>query len=185
MVADPPWQYGDSLPGPRRGATTHYRTLSLSDIALLGDLLQPELADDAHLYMWFTNAFVGDAHVLARNWGFEPKTVLTWVKVKKSAAAEYKDRSDLAPESEDIRIGMGWYYRNSTEHVLFATRGKLPPLVRNEHNVIIAERTTHSRKPAEFYQKVIRVSPGPRLELFAREKREGFTPWGDEAAVDD
>jgi N6-adenosine-specific RNA methylase IME4 len=129
------------------------------------------LADDeAHLYLWTTNPrLVGDykgrrdvtPFDIAEAWGFRPVTLLTWVKPG--------------------RGGTGWYFRGRTEHVIFATRGKLgiPPHLR-EPNVFTAKRNGHSTKPVEFFDMVQRVSPGPYVELFARQPRMGWDVWGDE-----
>lgn len=157
IVVDPPWRYGDSLPGKGRGASKHYKTLTPD---LISHLPVDGLADkDAHLWLWTTNAFIADALKLVSCWGFEYKTMLTWCKPQ---------------------IGMGRYLRNTTEHCLFGVRGRLPPLERNVPSHIIAPRSKHSRKPDEAYRLITRISPAPRIDLFAREEREGFDVWGDE-----
>ena len=112
IVVDPPWAYGDKLrmgSGPKhRGADSHYVTAGLEDIARypVGEWAE----HDAHLYVWTTNAFLSESRALIDGWGFEYKTMLTWVK---------------------SYIGMGHYFRGSTEHVMFAVRGKLPLLRRD------------------------------------------------------
>lgn len=167
IIADPPWPYGDRLMsggGPRRktrGAANHYTVMSLNDIIALP--VATSAAENAHLYLWATNAFVEEAHVVARAWGFTTKTLVTWVKPQ---------------------IGMGRYFRNSTEHVLFGVRGSLPPLRRNCPTAFTAARRKHSQKPDEFYAIVESMSPGPYLELFARARREGWVSWGNELDVD-
>lgn len=167
IVADPPWRYQkDTSMGTKSGAAEGiYSTLSMAEIAALpvGDLAE----DDAHVYMWVTvPRLFGDrddrtlaaADVLTA-WGFEFKTMLTWVKPGAG--------------------GMGWYFRGQTEHVLFGVRGKLPipPEVR-EPNVFTASREGHSAKPRSFLDLVERVSPAPRVELFARQPRLGWDSWG-------
>ena len=171
LVVDPPWNYTDKKPsGYGGGAAAHYDLLSTEDVAVLpvGDLAAP----DAHLYVWVTNSFLLEAHHLARWWGFEPKTLVTWVKTRKGVAE---------PEGPgDCAFGMGHYFRGATEHALFAVRGKAPPLNRSTRNVVFAPLRGHSVKPEEFYQMVREVSPGPRIDLFARRPIEGFDHWGNE-----
>lgn len=168
LVADPPWSYGDKLPGPGRGAAKHYETMSVREIALLGAEIQDVMAPDAHLYLWCTNGFIEEAHEVVRSWGFRTtnKQLITWVK--------------MTNDGKRVRIGMGRNYRNATEQCIFATRGRLPVLRRNVPNVIFAPRGLHSAKPQEFYDMVAGMSPGPRLELFSRTVREGFHGWGYE-----
>ncbi len=169
IVADPPWQYNDRINPETRGAVNHYATMSADDIATLP--VETAAEDRAHLYLWTTNAFMAEAHELAKAWGFVPKTIITWVKIKQGGE-----------RFGDVRIGMGHYWRNATEHVLFCVRGKpaLKTLRRNQPTVFFAERSQHSAKPQEFYDLVEGMSPGPRLELFARTPRDGWAVWGDE-----
>jgi N6-adenosine-specific RNA methylase IME4 len=119
-------------------------------------------AVDAHLYMWVTVPKLWDSPTpaeIAESWGFTYKTLLTWVKGDK--------------------VGLGWYYRVDTEHVLFATRGSAPiPGPLRESNVLWAPRSHHSAKPAAFLDLVERVSPGPYVELFSRDPHLGWDSWG-------
>lgn len=167
-MADPPWRYGDRLPGPGRGASKHYETMTVAEIEALGELVLPVLAEDAHLYLWCTNGFVEEAHRVVRAWGFrtDNKQILTWVKMTKDGSR--------------VRIGMGRRFRNATEQCIFAVRGNLSVLRRDVANVFFAPRALHSAKPQEFYDIVASMSPGPRLELFSRTVREGFVGWGHE-----
>lgn len=195
LVADPPWPFKDRLPGPGRGAAKHYDCMDLEDIKamrrpLLGGLfcqscgleLRPgehgcvgsgevhissPLTQSAHLYLWAPNAFVHDAWEVAEAWGFQPKTILTWVKTK-NLDAPYQ-------MPDDIRIGMGRSFRNCTEHVIVAMRGKLDFLRKDVPSVFFAPRQAHSQKPDIFYDIVESMSPGPRLELFAGRERPGWT----------
>ena len=176
VVADPPWHYQDKLnKDGTRSAANHYPTLKMDELVELGQLLVPQLDEQAHLYLWCTNAFVEDAHRLAREWGFRPKTMLTWVKTVKSVEGD-------AVVDEDAATGMGHYFRGSTEHVVFATRGKkaLKPGARNIRTVFFAPRQEHSAKPQAFYDLATRMSPASRLELFARDAHKGFVPWGNQ-----
>ena len=165
IVADPPWRYQDMTRMRVRTAEAHYPTMEVSEIARLPI---PDLAEaDAHLYVWITNPVLTEQRVdmapmtMVRAWGFEPKTLLTWIKP---------------------RWGMGFFYRGQTEHVIFSVRGNLPiPPERRESNIIRAGVGRHSQKPEAFLDLVERVSPGPYLELFARRQRLGWDTWGNEA----
>lgn len=174
IVADPPWRYTMAAPPTQRSpnraaAEDHYSTLSMAEIAALPVAEWAE--DDAHLYLWVTNPVLteqrrGDGpnvFGIARAWGFEPKTMLTWVKSEAGA-------------------GMGFYFRGDTEHVLFAVRGDLPiPAEQRVSNVFRGSRGRHSAKPDSFLDLVEQVSPGPYLEMFARRARFGWDYYGDES----
>lgn len=190
IVADPPWDYSRKLSaggtsgyspvhpsrGGNRGAANHYSTLSLNNLAELP--VEQVAADQAHLYLWTTGAFMVEAHTLAQVWGFQPKGVIPWIKVKKDAARHVAEADgDLHAA---LRMGMGLYVRWASEFVVFAVRGKLPALRHDVTGVVFAERGRHSQKPEELYRLVEAVSPGPRLELFARSKRPGYEVWGNE-----
>lgn len=158
IVADPPWAYRRG--GVQGAVADQYSTLAETEIADLPvlDLAAPS----AHLYLWVTTPKLWDSPTpaeIAAAWGFTFKTMLTWVKGE--------------------RVGLGWYYRVDTEHCLFATRGKAPiPAPLRDSNVLWSPRGAHSAKPAAFYDLVERVSPGPRVELFARQPRLGWDHWG-------
>lgn len=175
IVADPPWLYTNTrgtqtrATAGRRAITAegHYSTMSNEKIASLpiGDLA----AASAHLYLWVTNPCMfghqNRRRVLSpiemvEGWGFTYITLLTWVKTG-------------AP-------GLGFYFRGHTEHVIFAVRGRdagIPTALRSS-NVVTAPRRGHSEKPDAFFDLVEKVSPGPRLELFARSPRLGWDSWG-------
>lgn len=158
IVADPPWNYRDNLGDGPRGAAAHYPCLSVESLAQLP--VSSCAAPAAHLYLWATNAFLVEAHGLMAAWGFKYRTLLTWVKPT---------------------IGLGHYFRNTTEHVLFGVRGKLPLLRRDLRTDFAAPKRGHSVKPDEFFSLVEHASPGPYLELFARRPRPGWTVWGNES----
>lgn len=177
IAADPPWQYGDrkgpanktaqkGTPGGFGGTAPRYEDLSLSGLMSLpvAELTKKK----CHLYLWCTNAFIEEAHLLAKAWGFDPKTVLTWVKVK----ADGKTPS----------MKMGHYYRGATEHCLFATKGrkKLIEGAPTRPTAFLSPRLPHSVKPDWFYDLVEEQSSGNRLELFSRREREGWDGWGHE-----
>lgn len=160
IVADPPWpkpfNHGATYPS---GSEAHYRSASVDDIA---SLPVAEWADEqAHLYLWVLNCNAPDGWKVARAWGFEPQTMLTWCKTQP---------------------GIGQRFRNNTEHALFCTRGKpLPRLVVPTATWFRWARTRHSAKPEAFIDLVEQVSPGPYLEMFARRARLGWDYWGDES----
>lgn len=158
ILVDPPW--------PLQSGEKHYRTMSLARIEALpvGALA----ARDAHLWLWTTNALLPTAYEVAEAWGFTVRSPLTWVK---------------------FRLGLGGRYqlRNATEQLLFCTRGKAPLGSRSQPTWFNAPVTEHSRKPAEQFAIIERVSPGPYLELFARRRPESNQPWavwGDQVDSD-
>lgn len=172
IVADPPWPYEGSMTGTIKKDGTlaktvrvPYSTMSMADLCSMP--VGAIAADDAHLYLWTTNAFMGEAHDLAAAWGFSVKTILTWVKVH---------------QDDPGRVSMktGYYFRGATEHALFCVRGSLPLLtsegIPTAH--LWPRIGSHSVKPAAFGDLVERCSPGPYLELFARSPRLGWDAWG-------
>ncbi|WP_327084584.1 MT-A70 family methyltransferase [Mycobacteroides abscessus] len=170
LLADPPWRFGNRTSGmsPESGLRPRYATMSLSEICDLP--VQSIAAQDAHLYLWVPSAMLPEGLKVMSCWGFRYTTALTWVKT----------RLDGEPDGS----GVGFYFRNSTESLLFGVRGSLRtlPSARSMPNVITARRREHSRKPVESYHLIEQSSPGPRLELFAREERAGWVVWGDESA---
>jgi len=154
IVIDPPWRYDNIV--TRNAAAKQYDTMSQDELLAI-DLPS---ADNSHLYLWVTNNFFEDGFELLRHWGFTYKTCLTWCKPQ---------------------IGMGNYFRSTTEHVLFGVKGKLPTLRNNVPTHFVADRTIHSAKPECFYDMVESCSPGPYLEMFARRRRFGWHVWGNEA----
>ncbi len=167
VVADPPWEYQQSrivttskTPGTRPEATAQYPTMTDEQIAALP--VASVCAPDAHLYLWTTNPRIRDAFAIVDAWGFTYRTLLTWEK--------------------EGTLGMGYYFRGQTEHVLFATRGRAPiPPAKRRRNIFRAPKTGHSVKPDAFMDMVEDISPGPYLELFARRQRLGWDTWGNEA----
>jgi N6-adenosine-specific RNA methylase IME4 len=170
VLADPPWQF-DNRTGkvaPEHRRLRRYRTMSLEAICALD--VAEHAAAKSHLYLWVPNALVAEGLQVMRAWGFSYKTNLVW----------FKTRKDGGPDGR----GVGFYFRNVTELVLFGVRGGLRTgsAGRSQVNVIDARKRDHSRKPDEFYDIVEACSPGPRLELFARGRaRAGWTAWGDQA----
>ena len=171
IVADPPWPYGSNVfaSGFKKNGSKAvtvdmpYPPMSIDAICSLA----PPAQENAHLYLWTTNAFMDEAHDVVRAWGFVPKTICTYGKV--------------TPEGRPS-ARTGYYFRGATEHVLFGVRGSLPLQVSEAVATLwLWPRLPHSVKPDAFYDLVERVSPGPYLELFARRARFGWDYWGDES----
>jgi N6-adenosine-specific RNA methylase IME4 len=168
ILIDPPWRFqnrtGKMAPEHRR--LRRYPTLSFEEIAALpvGELALPQ----SHLYMWTPNALLKEALTILEAWGFAYKTNLVWYKVRK----------DGGPD----RRGVGFYFRNVTELLLFGVKGRLRtgPRGRRQPNIIITRKDEHSRKPRSVYELIQDCSPGPYLELFARQRPPGWTAWGDQ-----
>jgi len=168
VLADPPWQFvnrtGKMAPEHRR--LLRYPTLPVDEIAALP--VAALTAERAHLYLWIPNTLLADGLQVMTAWGFVYKTNLVWYKVRK----------DGGPDGR----GVGFYFRNVTELLLFGVRGGMRTLDpgRTEVNLLATRKREHSRKPDEVYGLIERCSPGPRVELFARFRRDGWTQWGNE-----
>lgn len=171
ILADPPWQFSNRTGkvAPEHRRLHRYETMSLEELSSLpvGRLA----AGRSHLYLWVPNALIVEGIEIMRRWGFDYKTNLIWYKVRK----------DGGPDGR----GVGFYFRNVTEVVLFGVRGKLRTRCRGRRqvNLFATCKREHSRKPDELYDIVEACSPGPYLELFARHPRPGWTQWGDELAM--
>jgi len=169
ILADPPWQFmnrtGKMAPEHKR--LKRYATMSLQEIIELP--VARIAAPQSHLYLWVPNALILEGLEVMKRWGFTYKTNLVW----------YKIRKDGGPDGR----GVGFYFRNVTELVLFGVRGNLRTAKpgRTQVNIIRSRKREHSRKPDELYDIIERCSPGPYLELFARHSRPGWFQWGDEA----
>jgi N6-adenosine-specific RNA methylase IME4 len=155
VYADPPWRYDNRA--TRGAAGNHYDTMSLSEIC---DLPVRNIADDAALlWLWTTNGFLIDAFRVIESWGFEYRSNMVWVKPQ---------------------MGLGNYVRVSHEFLLIANRGGLRPDGSGQRSWIQAPRTKHSEKPHIFRDMIQRISPGPRIELFARQARPDWTAFGNQ-----
>lgn len=181
IVADPPWPYKTPGGGPLQSSPTHRPDSWQNELAGVGSIkrygampiedicaLAPPAANDAHLYLWTTNAFISEAHDVARAWGFRPITVCTWVKTKPDGSPSMKT---------------GYYFRGATEHFLFCVRGSMRLQTTKAYPTAFLwpRAGSHSTKPDVFYDLVEECSPGPYLELFSRRDRAGWDAWGDEA----
>jgi N6-adenosine-specific RNA methylase IME4 len=170
VLADPPWQFtnrtGKVAPEHRR--LSRYATLNLSEIC--GLPLAGALAPTAHLYLWVPNALLPDGLQVMKAWGFEYKSNIIWHKLRKDGGSDGR--------------GVGFYFRNVTEILLFGVRGKNARTLqpgRTQVNYLGTRKREHSRKPDEQYELIESCSPGPRLELFSRGARKGWTVWGNQA----
>jgi N6-adenosine-specific RNA methylase IME4 len=168
ILADPPWQFANRTGkmAPEHKRLLRYPTMEIEEI--LEFPIQQLCAARCHLYLWVPNALLPWGLDVMKRWGFTYKTNVVW----------YKIRKDGGPDGR----GVGFYFRNVTELILFGIRGKmrtLPP-GRSQTNIIATRKREHSRKPDEIYDLVESCSPGPYLELFARFKRKGWHQWGNE-----
>jgi len=168
ILADPPWQFtnrtGKMAPEHRR--LMRYPTMSLDAIKALP--VDGLAAERSHLYLWVPNALLREGLEVMAAWGFTYKSNLVW----------YKIRKDGGPDGR----GVGFYFRNVTELVLFGTRGQIrtDDPGRRQVNLIASQKREHSRKPDELYEVIEQCSYGPYLELFARTPRTGWVQWGNE-----
>ena len=170
VLADPPWRFQNQTGkmAPEHKRLARYATLSLEEIR--GLPVADIVAAPAHLYLWVPNALLPWGLTVMRQWGFEYKTNLIWYKVRK----------DGGPD----RRGVGFYFRNVTEVVLFGVRGRNARTLapgRRQENIIVTIKREHSRKPDEQYDLIEACSPGPYIELFARGRRANWFGWGDQA----
>lgn len=169
VLADPPWRFinrtGKVAPEHKRLA--RYETMTCQEIAELP--VADVMAAKAHCYLWVPNALLAEGMQVLSAWGFTYKTMLVWHKVRYDGGSDGR--------------GVGFYFRNVTEPVLFGVRGHLRTLDpgRRQVNLLATRKREHSRKPDELYPIIEECSPGPFLELFARYPRLGWTVWGDEA----
>lgn len=170
VLADPPWQFTNRTGkmAPEHKRLSRYPTLTLTDIKAIP--VAGVTAPQSHLYLWVPNALLKEGLEVMEAWGFEYKTNLVWHKIRK----------DGGPDGR----GVGFYFRNTTELVLFGVRGSLRTLApgRRQVNIIKSMKREHSRKPDELYHIIEACSPGPYLELFARGRRKDWDAWGNQSA---
>ena len=171
ILADPPWQFANRTGkmAPEHKRLNRYATLSLQEIKEIPVSLAAD--ESSHLYLWVPNALLLEGLQVMEAWGFQYKTNIVWHKIRK----------DGGPDGR----GVGFYFRNTTELILFGIRGKLRTLQpgRRQVNIIKSMKREHSRKPDELYEIIEKCSPGPYLELFARGMHKNWEQWGDQ--VDD
>lgn len=173
ILADPPWQFqnrtGKVAPEHRR--LSRYGTMPLNEICALP--VEGIAADTSHLYLWVPNALLPDGLRVMEAWGYTYKSNLIWRKIRKDGGSDGR--------------GVGFYFRNVTEMLLFGVRGKNARTLapgRRQVNYLETRKREHSRKPDEQYKIIEDCSPGPRLEMFSRGTRKGWTVWGNQADDD-
>lgn len=170
IMADPPWRFRNATGkvAPEHKRLSRYGTMGLEAIVALP--VARIAADTAHLYLWVPNALLPDGLATMAAWGFAYKSNLVWHKVRKDGGSDGR--------------GVGFYFRNVTELILFGVRGpnaRTRPAGRRQVNMIATRKREHSRKPDEQYALIEACSPGPYLELFGRGVRPGWTSWGHQA----
>lgn len=170
ILADPPWQFANRTGkiAPEHNRLSRYGTMTLDEIS--GLPVAEISAPTAHLYLWCPNALLPDGLAVMTSWGFTYKSNIVWHKIRKDGGSDGR--------------GVGFYFRNVTELVLFGVRGRnartLPP-GRSQVNLLATRKREHSRKPDEQYGIINACSSGPFIELFARGMREGWSSWGNQA----
>lgn len=170
VMADPPWQFMNRTGkvAPEHKRLSRYGTMALPEIMALP--VAQACAPTAHLYLWVPNALLPEGLEVMRAWGFQYKSNIVWHKIRKDGGSDGR--------------GVGFYFRNVTELILFGTRGKnartLPP-GRSQVNYISSRKREHSRKPDEQYDLIESCSPGPYLEMFGRGIRKNWATWGNQA----
>lgn len=170
ILVDPPWQFQNRTGkvAPEHKRLTRYGTMSLNQIKAFP--VEQAAASVAHLYLWVPNALLPDGIGVMQAWGFQYKSNLVWHKVRKDGGSDGR--------------GVGFYFRNVTELILFGVRGKNARTLspgRRQVNLLSSRKREHSRKPDEQYPIIEACSPGPFLELFARGERVNWTNWGNQA----
>lgn len=170
ILADPPWQFQNKTGkiAPEHKRLNRYPTMNLDAIKALP--VQQITQDTAHLYLWVPNALLPEGLEVMTSWGFTYKSNIVWHKVRK----------DGGPDGR----GVGFYFRNTTELILFGIKGKNARTLqpgRSQVNIIRTMKREHSRKPDELYDIIEACSPAPYLELFARGPRKGWTVWGNQS----
>lgn len=170
ILADPPWQFQNRTGkiAPEHKRLSRYGTLTLDDIKALP--VGEAASDTSHLYLWVPNALLPEGLAVLHAWGFKYKSNIVWQKVRK----------DGGPDGR----GVGFYFRNVTELLLFGVRGKNARTLqpgRTQVNILSTRKREHSRKPDEQYEVIQSCSPGPYLELFARGERPLWSIWGNQA----
>ncbi len=170
IMADPPWRFQNSTGkiAPEHKRLNRYATMTLRDIM---DLPVAQIADTpSHLYLWVPNALLPEGLAVMEAWGFGYKSNIVWHKIRKDGGSDGR--------------GVGFYFRNVTELLLFGVRGKNARTLapgRSQVNMLQSRKREHSRKPDEQYRLIEACSPGPFLELFGRGVRKGWSTWGLQA----
>lgn len=165
IVADCPWKFSDKLPGPGRGAEKHYPCMTVEELIAFPTTWEFEVARDAYLLFWRVASMQEEALRVVRAWGFTVKSEIVWLK--RTATGKRW-------------LGMGRHTRSEHEVCLIATRGRVQPLNHSTRSTFEGVVQGHSTKPEEFYRLVAATFPAPRVELFARWRRDGWLQFGNE-----
>ena len=173
VLADPPWQFANRTGkiAPEHRRLSRYGTMTLNEICALS--VATAMHDTAHLYLWVPNALLPEGLDVMKAWGFTYKSNIIWHKLRKDGGSDGR--------------GVGFYFRNVTEILLFGVRGRnarTQQAGRTQVNYLGTRKREHSRKPDEQYELIEACSPGPYLEMFARGTRPGWTSWGMQAVED-
>jgi N6-adenosine-specific RNA methylase IME4 len=170
VLADPPWQFANRTGkiAPEHRRLSRYETMTMEEIKELpvSDFVEAT----SHLYLWCPNALLPEGLAVMQAWGFKYKSNIIWHKIRKDGGSDGR--------------GVGFYFRNVTEIILFGVRGKKPRTLapaRRQVNLLGTRKREHSRKPDEQYNLIENCSPGPFVELFARGTRKGWVSWGNQA----
>lgn len=164
ICADPPWRFGDTLPGPGRGAAKHYPTLSVAELCAFP---LPPLQPNAALFLWRVAAMQQEALDVITAWGFTLKSELVWIKSTAKGKRHF---------------GMGRIVRAEHEVCLIATRGRPTVRQHSTRSCFTAPVGRHSAKPDAFYEIVRELYTGPYVELFGRRTRDGWDVRGNEVS---
>lgn len=188
IEADVPWAYKawsdpetEEQKRKSRAVEKHYPTMSLEQIAAMD--VRHIAAPDCHLWFWTTGPFLMEARAIMESWGFRYSTTgFVWIKLLKNmGAAQFQLMSmEELMNMLIVNTGTGKTTRKNAEFCLLGRRGRPKRLANDIHEVIISPRREHSRKPDEAYERIARYCPGPRLQLFSRQDREGWSHWGNE-----
>jgi N6-adenosine-specific RNA methylase IME4 len=173
ILADPPWQFANRTGkiAPEHRRLSRYGTMTLDEIIKLP--ISDFAESTAHLYLWCPNALLPEGLAVMKAWGFNYKSNIVWHKIRKDGGSDGR--------------GVGFYFRNVTELILFGVLGKNARTLapgRRQVNLLGTQKREHSRKPDEQYDIIEQCSAGPFLELFARGKRKGWISWGNQANAD-
>lgn len=173
ILADPPWQFQNRTGkvAPEHKRLSRYDTMTLDDICSLP--VEDIAADPSHLYLWVPNALLPEGLKVMDSWGFRYVSNIVWHKIRKDGGSDGR--------------GVGFYFRNVTELLLFGVKGKNARTLapgRRQVNMMQSRKREHSRKPDEQYKLIEDCSWGPRIELFSRGARKGWTVWGNQAGDD-
>lgn len=168
LASDPPWSFGDRLPGKGRGAAKHYNCMTVDE---LKSFALPDMADDSVLLMWRVAAMQQEALDVVRSWGYVVKSEIVWRKLTKTGTKEH--------------FGMGRHVRAAHEVCLVCTRGRPKAKSHSERSLFSAPVGRHSEKPSAFFSLVERLYDGPYVEIFARRHRPGWTCLGDQVSANE